>query len=801
MALLLSAWLLGPWHRVAAAQPGPGLRVLLVDVSDSVVRRAPRFELELGRLVAEEARRARAADEELLAITFAREVRRWFGPVDADAALERLARGDAPVPVAPQAGAQSDLAGAASLALELARGRRVAALRVISDGNWTGRDPHPDLCALEALGAPRTWSSPPAPELPDLALTALDLPRRLAEGTPLTGLLRLAFEPGSGPRAGVPFELEVVLEQAGSEATWPRSGRTPQAPEWSLPLELGAAVDGTTRVAVSARLATGARVGDAVPENDWAFGEVEVGENVRVAVLGGPARGAAAESLVDSLSGVPGLAPRSIRGEELAAAFSRGDVLVTLDLDPRELPAAALKSHLEEGGGWLDLAGRTTLFGWDRADARAALAALDLSPRDLPPRDVVLMVDGSGSMGEGAIDDARAAARALARRAAPGERVVVRWFTAHLEDARSADDPESLAPREPGGETDVLGSLEELVEARAAREREALVFLLSDGRDQPAADARLADLPARLRASRVELRVFAVGARADLGFLGRLAGPRGVTAVTPGMDLAGLFARAAAERRLREDGPLPVWCVAHDGAALGSGVVCSATTGAPGLPDVERCVRARGRPDAVVLCETGDGEAVLAVRAVGLGLSAGFASLPVAAGAGEPWAPGWFARPELLGALVRWLGAERGSGPVRLTLGAGRLRIEEVPPEWPAAVRARRAGDPGPGELLLAEAGVALDPRGVRVGAWPFGPGEVEVLEDGPGAALGSYLVRGTGTPEFEARPPSARLRKGGGEPAEAPLGPARGPHRLALPFLAGGLALLLAASLAWGRA
>jgi len=186
LACALAAWLWNPSATMGALD-ARGVRVVLVDASASVVRARPNWNAWRRAEVERQARLAESSDEELLVVTYAEGVVRSFGP-------EAASRFDAaaPAPLTPDDGA-SDL-GAALSALEtmLAPTRLVPARIVfLSDGEFTGVDPARQLAQQSTRGVALERIQPPPPELCDLALTQMRVPRELESGAPLAVALRI----------------------------------------------------------------------------------------------------------------------------------------------------------------------------------------------------------------------------------------------------------------------------------------------------------------------------------------------------------------------------------------------------------------------------------------------------------------------------------------------------------------------------------------------------------------------------------------------------------------------------------
>ena len=79
------------------------------------------------------------------------------------------------------------------------------------------------------------------------------------------------------------------------------------------------------------------------------------------------------------------------------------DAVLTLDVGPAELPGHAMRAFIDSGGGWLATIGWHFLGSWSPAGQAAegdlsSILPLDPGNEGGTERDVVLLVDGSGSM-------------------------------------------------------------------------------------------------------------------------------------------------------------------------------------------------------------------------------------------------------------------------------------------------------------------------------------------------------------------------------------------------------------------
>jgi len=704
--------------------------VVLVDASASVRRTRPDWVAWARGRLAREARAAAEAGERFAVVAFASEVARTFGPDAPAVFLERWA-GRAGAPFDPGAGAGADdgsrLADALGLAEEVRRAARPARTRwvLLGDGRWTGRDPAPELAALVAGGAAFERIAPPPPARSDLALERLVLPPRVEPDAPLVARAELALEPGLDAPEGA--TLDVVVENDGETRELSFDLAPPAAGgAFEAPVDLGRARAGRTRVRARAHL--GPR-GDPVPENDAASAVTVAPGDLAVGVLADPAALEAARRFFapSGSSGLPGLAFEFLPPHELALALETLDAVVSWDLPPSDLPEVPLEDFVRRGGGWLATSGFGLLTDWHPGSAErgaARLLPLVPEPRDEGPRDVVLLVDGSGSMAGAPFETVRVAAVDLIGAALVQDRVTLRFFTGGLREehllkesgaagAREEAARELLGPRVPGGETMILRSLERFAAAREAARRPCLALLLTDGNEREAtADppARAAALLERLAAAGTRLVVIGVGDDPDERFLRLLVRPGDEVRRGEGLtDLRSVFRREIGAARWHEGDALGVLPAP---AAPGS-LVEGLRTGAPtALPPVRRFVADELRAGAELLWTSDEGEPIAAVRRVGAGRTAQLAFLP------DPeWAPAWSGlrgagEPAVLGPLLRWLARRPtsreplGAAP-RLAWEGDELVLRGVPPGTPARVPAR---------LELADDGEAGAATGVAVG-------------------------------------------------------------------------------------
>jgi hypothetical protein len=747
--LALALMLLVP--RTVAPPDAPPLRLLLVDVSPSATRVRTSSTVVLRRWLVAEDRAAAKTGEEVTLVLFGLPGsgrRRVFGPApagDLEARLMGPPSDDLLAGPGPGAGGTregrgrnaeeasgtaTDLAGALGLAATLLEERRrpPGTLHLLTDGTHTGADPRTAwrACSDRARVGSASW---PAADLPDASLVRLDLPRRVEEGAPLAARVDVAHVPGArGPGSGAgPVELEVTWddERGGGSRRLPVELADGGDGIWRgrLVVSLGAAAPGITDV--TARVICS---GDPIPENDRAQASTRAGEALVCSVLVESERQAQVRRWIGD--GGPGLQMRFGTVAELGAALSEADLLWTIGIPPDRLDGELLRSFIEAGGGWFACGGWGLLQGW-LPSGRETLPQSLLPLQPVSPegeRDVILMVDGSGSMAGEPFEQVRRGILEMARATLPDDHVSLRFFTGVLGpnevgvagagdggtdggDRRRSTLMGILAARVPGGTTDVLYSLDQLAAERERARREALVLLLTDGRTALWDSERARAVADRLARTRSRLRVFPIGARADREFLGHLlAEGEELVEVADLGKLGEVFQREVNQRRIREGERLELVPTPLAGTGAWEGLARSWADAT--LPPVRRLARAEVAQAASVLWTDGEGAPVLALRQVGLGAVALLATDPVATeplsrgsraeDGGGVWAPGWVGQASLLRPLLRVLGRGRRREPgPRARWDGEELVVESVPADWPALLQVRRRPLEGSGTMPL----------------------------------------------------------------------------------------------------
>jgi hypothetical protein len=861
-ALALAAWLYLPSSSRTRDRASPPLRVCVFDASRSASSRNTDGEAWLSAALLDQAARAREAHEELCVIGFGSEVKRVFGPGSADAFLA-LSRAASParVPGLGMRGDESRLKAALDLVLEILerRGFPPARLELIVDGTYTGADPGPDLVRLHGAGVATRWVQFPPADRPDLALAGLLVPERIEAGAPLSIGCDIRLRPGAGSFASLAARLQVrcarpsgVLEreivlEAPLGAVPDEDGYV----GWRVRCDLERAEPGRTRIeaAVEAR-------GDALPEDDAAAATLVCGDELVVGYVGAEDGEDAVPAWLRKIASRGGLEIVPVASASLDRELSSLDVLVTGDVACQRLPAELVAAFVERGGGWLSLAGFRSWRSFlqpiapsaarasdpERARGEKLRSLLPLQPldEDSPARDVLFLIDGSGSMVGEPFDRARAAVGSLFPLADPRDDLGVCLFGAELGATlplASASAAQDAAARwnaaesalaglsAPGGPTGLLHSLEELADRRTGSPRAALVWLFSDGRDisDPHPEARCREISQRLARTRTKLFVAAVGDDPDRELLAalvpdgqRLLEVRSLADPRSLRELGDLFQREIGSDRLRvEDAAavVPARELERKSSALGAQILAAELAAVPGMwPTIQRYVLARAAPPAEVLWQSRSGEPLLGVQRVGAGAAAACAfAIPA-------WAPLWSERDDLLGPLVRALGRGKRVRAPALTVNGGELALDGLGPDAPPLLEAwlfedGAAGDDAPrARLLLGPPVSGEDPRARRTGTLP-----AAAALDGGARVLRVEVRRAAGTageaplfvlplvleraPEF--RFPRSRVRPGETSERDAEQGAApridasmkdsvdRAPHPAATPVLAVGLVLL----------
>jgi hypothetical protein len=820
--------LAGGLFLVRSAEAGPAttaVRVCLVDASASVAR-APDWLSWVRGVLRDEARIAGQLGEELVVIVHGDGAAVGFrrgAPEDFRVRLD----GGRETPFDPRTlvgDGATDLAAATTIAEGLLAGAEKApgTVVLVGPGTFTGEDPGAALARLERGGHGLRHRPPPVAHVADLGVRTLELPRRVEVGAPLVARAQLSFDPGPAPGGG---RAHATLEVRSGPTRELRELEVPlptAAGLFELPVDCGPAGFGRTEIEL--RLALDG--GDALPENDRASAWT-VAEGARVVLVV-----AAPAALADARRWLApgGTAPAGLElvfaplGDELAA-LGRADALVTYDVPLGELSAPLVEAFVRAGGGWLATAGPRFLGDWTPGRPGPLHPLLPLAPAEAEhgPRDVLLLVDGSGSMEGEPFETVRAAALDLVGAALEGDRVVLRFFTTGLGGEKLLKERgaaagglvarelarERLGLQVPHGSTFLLRALGQLVDLLGGEtDTETLVFLLTDGHDREALPDPLAlasDRRRALLARGARLVVIAVG-DADSDLLGRLAdGPAGVRTGDSLGELSEIFQREVLGSRLAVGDALELEPVPRPPGSLAAEALGLRAEGERLLP-LRRYVRCRLVPGAEILWQGGELDPVLAIRRVGLGRTALLATRP-----SPDWAPGWTGRagpeePREVVGLLRWLARRPGeaAGP-RARIEDGRLIVEGLPPDAPARlpVRLREAQGAELGRVdawpLTRPGSEVLTTREADLpAAWATGQRLLEL--ELPGGLL-PLLAQGALPPEFAGKERvlgSELLRERPAQPVRPPT--VGGGHPAAAWVLAVGLGMLFAGAMGAGK-
>ena len=512
---------------------------------------------------------------------------------------------------------------------------------------------------------------------------------------------------------------------------------------------------------------------DTFPENDRAEA-ASLPTARRVAVIAPPKAGPLAAKIAASadLEGVTFDAVAPARANAAGADWWMGHSAVVLADAGGHLLAGPVRASLEafvrSGGGLVLIGAGPHDAPADRDDPLNRAAALIANPYQRKPLRLIVVLDASGSMAEGAslagrvkFDQAVEAVTSLRRHLTPDDSLAVIAFS---DDANRVYDSgssppdfgaagEALGAIRPGGSTDVGKALHLAVSRPVPAGRDGLVLVVSDLRTKTFDPLGMADA---FRGRGLSLAVVALSsagqtdtpAGAPLESLARLL----KAPIVPGQaDLSGL-ARVFANLLRRTRGN----AVRRGGFA--AAVVRPALDLSPGeLPAVGAYLLSAPQPDAQVLAEVADEhDPLLAVRQVGLGRSVTLA-MPATPADNPDWRSGPLA--DVAAAAVRW--AIRPPADGRFTGQAWRqgrqCRME---------LEARDANGPVNGLKLVARVqsvtvGAASRPEGVAMDqtapgryavavADPGGPVAVEV-STADGRVLWQTVIPGAAPAEFAA--------------------------------------------------
>jgi len=853
-SLTVATILARPAVEGAAAPALPGLRAICLDASASATAPRPQWPRQVGRFLRKQCALAQAEGNEVLLVEYAASAQRIFGPGSPEELLAHLdGRQTLLVPgerVAANAisSAGSHLAEALEVMtpnlLDPQRTEQILVLH--GDGTYTAADPAPALELLARGGVQVEWADLDPPTRVRLGIEEIYLPPSVAAGAPSAARVELYWQlAGDGGAARLP-QLNWSLSGPGGTAhgiaqpELPPSASTETGSRlrWSIRLDIPPRHAGSHQFRV--RVAPAGTPAGELSNGSSALGLgdqrgaawLNVGQRLRLAIVQREDAPALAPGWL-ALS-QQGLDVRSVHADQLLGVLSEVDAVVTLDVGPAELPGHAMRAFIDSGGGWLATIGWHFLGSWSPANEAQAgdlsgLLPLDPGSEGGTERDVVLLVDGSGSMAGEPFERVREALFELVPAALPVDRLELRFFNESLGPVEFRSTGQTPAERRrelspllnaavPHGGTDILYALGQLSESRRRTDASGLVLLLSDGRSTAVSASAGAEVRAALTRSRLDLSVLAVGEHGDRGCLPSLLA-HGEELIEAGdlSSLADLLQREVNQRRVRID-PEQIAIAGTPKDPLFRDVLAAQQIGGVELLAVPTCAQAEWGAESEPLWVTQpEGEPLLAVKRHGQGWVGALATTP---------APGW--APDLLnapGALTPLLmalakgGVDR-SAEVRLGNENGELVLEHVPLAWPEPLTCEFW--PPLGEaiqwvskstasslLRVGVGGSSLDPRRRRTGPVPeelaaFPRGTLmEARIMGAGGLLASVPYLAPGPAEWSGVSPRvSRDLPGAGS---APVLPRPAPHPLAAWFLGMGLALGFAAGLAplrrlWSR-
>jgi hypothetical protein len=651
----------------------PNLRVVLVDASASATRPSPNYSRSVRERLETEAEAAEAELEQLAIVIVSKDVRIAFGPGDPANFRDQL-RGLNSKPFDPLATNDSGegsriAAGLLLVKLVLAESSaQQASLLIIGDGTYTQDNPRIALKQLITRGLNWRGFVRLMPERTDVALSALELPEQLEPGAPLVGTLRLDCRVGrSNERVWDRVEI-IATDREGVRTTsidvWESNdgGDTAQVARSTSSkrsFSIGPARFGRTTIVARLVDSNRPQAFDPIPENDAARGSVIVGDPLVVGWLSASQLRPRLEQYFQTQ--IPGAVSIQLDPVDVAATLPELDALFVFDQRLSELPAGLSTAFIRAGGGLFVAGGWRFLGEWSGAAKASEIAqSLPMRPKTSEPgtREVLVLVDGSGSMAGAPFASVRTAVRELVRAAPERDAIELAFFTGALhkrqllrQTGNDRVDRERLATelldaRVPGGTTQILDSLEQLLVERKKSANEGLVLLLTDGREQSEvfnAVQRAEQLRTTLPSTQTRLVVFAVGEDVNLEFLSSLVGNQDDLFAGDDLnDLGALFGREVNRERVREAGAISL---EHAGGQLAQEVFPASVR----VADVGRLIRADLSPEAIPVLISELGEPVLAAQRFGLGRTVFMAGLPFA-----DWAPDWEARLTDLTPILRW---------------------------------------------------------------------------------------------------------------------------------------------------
>lgn len=648
ICFVLAAFALWPAPRVSS---GEDLRVVVLDSSASVSRVRNGLAGSCVALLREQARRAVDSEQGFVVVTASPNAARRWGPGDPAEFLDQETQGQllGMLDWSPSFGEDlsTDWAGTWKLLGGYLEDGSVAQLHAVLFTDGQARDARgwQGLAGLNARGCKFEYGVLPEISNVDVALVSLHLPASLPPGVPGSARMRVAWR-------GAPLEAGSVLawKVTASNATGvvgETAGNMPvqaeqQAGGWSSQVQglpLPALNEGVYQVRVQLQNVAG----DRALENQSRTGFLRVGAQLQALVVGSIGPGSDGEAIARGLSAT-GLNCKVTAVEDMPRWLGETDCVVTFGLPPSELPAKELAGFVARGGSWLALGEESMLPGWSgrsvfQEEDLGSLLPLSLHDGDGPGKDVILLVDGSGSMQGEPWAQVQSATLVLLRHVSREVGFEVDLFTGKLLDAElklppmlAGAEPEEngqieralrrfLQSRVPGGRTNIMRSLSSLLERREGMGPCRVVMITDGYQNDGAWDPAL--LRTQMHAAQMELSIVATSENPNLSTLELLV-PRDEILLAG--DLSGLA--DLLKQRLVGD------VVRRDpGMAVVPG---SPGTGAAwGLPDflsgaqapVSSLVKTRARRGAGVLLGTKRAEPILAVVSRGRGTVAQVTSL------------------------------------------------------------------------------------------------------------------------------------------------------------------------------
>ena len=853
-SLTLATILAQPQVRGTRAPELPGLRAICLDASASATAPRSQWPRQVGRFLREQCALAQADGHEVLLVEYAASAQRTFGPGSPEELLAHLdGRQTLLVPGERVAATANSSAGShLAEALEvmtpnLLDPQRTEQILVLhGDGTYTAADPAPALELLARGGVRVEWADLDPPTRVRLGIEEVHVPPSVAAGAPSAARLELYWQLASGGSTARLPQLNWSLSGPGGAAYGVARPELPSSASagmggrlrWSIRLDLPPRVVGSHQLRIQVTSA-GTPPGElsngssALGSGDQRAAEwLNVGQRLRLAIVhreDAPALAPGWRALSQQ-----GLDVRPVHTDQLLGVLPEVDAVLTLDVGPADLPGHAMRAFINSGGGWLATIGWQFLGSWSPAGQAAegdlsSILPLDPGNEGGTERDVVLLVDGSGSMAGEPFERVREALFELVPAALPVDRLELRFFNESLGPVEFRSTGQTPAERRkelspllhaavPHGGTDILYALGQLAESRRRTDASGLVLLLSDGRSSAVSASAGAEARAALTRSRLDLSVLAVGEHADRGCLPSLLAP-GEELIEAGdlSSLAGLLQRAVNQRRVRTD-PEQIAVAGTPADPLFRDVLAAQQTGGPELLASPTCARAEWGAGSDALWVTQpEGEPLLAVKRHGQGWVAALATTPAPA-----WAPDLVDAPGALTPLLMALASAGVDRSTEVNLGheSGQLVLEQVPLVWPDPLTCefwpplggaiQWVSEPTASSALrVGVGGSALDPRRRRTGPVPdelaaFPRGTLmEARIRGADGLLASVPFLAPGPAEWSGVSPRVSRKLPAAGPA--PVLPRPAPHPLAPWFLGLGLTLGFAAGLAplrrlWSR-